>query len=171
MIFISQSGITDARRSADWDDWYLGHLAAMAAVPGIGSAQRFAALDDGPPPSLAMYSIAAADMFDSEIYLKTRGMGPWKPLIDTRHYKRNLFDGLERAPAIPAEAILLVADRAEPAPALAALSWLRAVGLDRSTPFRGLAVAADQPVARRLADAIGGPVALYRPVTRRYGAA
>jgi hypothetical protein len=171
VIFTSQSGITDARRRADWDDWYLGHLTAMAAVPGIGSAQRFAALDDGPPPSLAMYSITAPDVFDSEIYLETRGMGPWKALIDARHYKRNLFEGLDVAPSVPPDAILLVADRAVPEPALPALTWLRTVGLDRSTPVRAVAVLADLPAARHLAAAIGGPVALYRPITRRYGAA
>lgn len=171
MIFTSQSGITDASRGADWDDWYVGHLEAMAAVPGIGSAQRFAALDDGPPPSLAMYSIEAPDVFDSAIYLQTRGMGPWKSLIDARHYKRNLFEGLDTAPAVASDAILLVADRPAAEPTLPALTWLRAVGLDRSTPFRAIAVLADQAAARRLAATIGRPAALYRPVTRRYGAA
>jgi len=171
MIFTSQSGITDARSSADWDQWYVGHLAAMAAVPGIGSAQRFAALEDGPPPSLAMYSIAGPDVFDSEIYLRTRGMGPWKTLIDTRHYKRNLFEGLDTAPVVAPDASLLVADRDTPEPALPGLSWLRTVGLDRSTRFRAIAVLADLPAARRLEAALGGPAALYRPITRRYGAA
>jgi len=171
VIFTSQSGITDASRGADWDQWYLGHLEAMAAVPGIGSAQRFTALDDGPPPSLAMYSIAAPTVFDSEIYLRTRGMGPWKPLIDTRHYKRNLFEGLDTAPVVTSDATLLVVDRATPEPSLPILTWLRAVGLDRSTPFRAIAVLADVAAARRLAGEIGGPVALYRPATRRYGSA
>jgi len=169
VIFTSQSGITDASLGAAWDDWYLGHLEAMAAVPGIGSAQRFAALDRGPPPSLAMYSVAHAAVFDSEIYLRTRGMGPWRQLIDASHYKRNLFDGLDTAPAVAPDAILLVADRAAAAPVLPALTWLQSVGLDRSTPFRAIAVLADLATARRLADTIGGAVALYRPVTRRYG--
>jgi hypothetical protein len=81
-ILLQQSGITDTSRGADWDQRYLGYLEAMAAVPGIGSSQRFAALDDGPPPSLAMYSISAPAVSDSEIYPQTRGTGPWKPLID-----------------------------------------------------------------------------------------
>ncbi|MEJ0068840.1 MAG: hypothetical protein WDO24_09075 [Pseudomonadota bacterium] len=170
MIFTSQSGLTDTSRSAAWDAWYLGHLDAMAAVPGIGSAQRFAALDPGPPPSLAMYSIASPAVFESEIYLRTRGMGPWKPLIDPNHYRRNLFDGLDTAPEIAPPGILLVVDRAAPEPTGRGLVWLRAVGLDRSTPFRGLAVLADLPAARALAATISGSVALYQPVTRRYGA-
>jgi len=169
MIFTSQSGLTDASRAAAWDDWYIGHLEAMAAVPGIGSAQRFAALESGPPPSLAMYSVASAAVFDSEIYRRTRGMGPWQPLIDQRHYHRNLFDGLQTAPDVAAAATLLVIDRETPVSAGPAVTWLRAVGLDRSTPYRGLAVLPDIDVARRQAAAIDGLVALYRPVTRRYG--
>jgi hypothetical protein len=168
VIFTSQSGLTDAGRSALWDAWYLGHLEAMASVPGIGSAQRFAALDPGPPPSLAMYSIASPAVFESAIYLQTRGMGPWRTLIDPNHYRRNLFDGLDTAPAIAPTDILLVIDRAAPDPTGHGIAWLRAVGLDHSTPHRGIAVVADPVAARALATAIGGAVALYRPVTRRY---
>src|SRR5579863_915445 len=101
MIFISESGLLDASRTAEWDTWYRGHLAAMAAVPGVSSAQRFRALDDGPPPSLAMYTVASLAVFDSEIYLRTRGMGPFVPVIDRRLHRRNLFDGLDIAPDVP----------------------------------------------------------------------
>lgn len=170
MIFTSQSGLTDPGHSPAWDEWYLGHLAAMATVPGIGSAQRFLALDTGPPPSLAMYSIASPDVFQSAIYLSVRGMGPWQRLIDPQHYKRNLFDGLAVAPTIDPDsgAVLVVVDRDAPAPTEAGLTWLRAVGLDRSMACRGITVASDDAAARGLAATIGGTVALYRPVTRRY---
>jgi hypothetical protein len=170
MIFASQSGLIEPGRSREWDAWYVGHLEAMAAVPGIDSAQRFVALEPGPPPSLAMYSVATPAVFESDIYRRTRGMGPWQAVIDRRHYHRNLFDGLAAAPEVPSGAVLLVVDRAAPEPSDAALTWLRAVDLDRSTPFRGIAVLTDAAAARRRASAIGGTVALYRPVTRRYGA-
>src|ERR1700687_5572210 len=112
MIFTSESGLTDPSRMAEWDAWYQGHLAAMAAVPGITSAQRFRALDEGPPPSLAMYTVASPAVFDSEIYLRTRGMGPFVPLVDGRLHRRNLFDGLGVAPDVAEGGILLIADRA-----------------------------------------------------------
>jgi hypothetical protein len=165
MIFTSQSGLLDASRGAEWDAWYVGHLAVMAAVPGIGSAQRLIAIADGTPPSLAIYTVASAAVFETADYLRIRGMGPWRDLIDPRHYRRNLFDGLDEAPEIPPDGILVVADRDSPQGA--GLTWLRAVGFDRSTPFRGIAVAADQRTARHMADAIDGPVALYRPVAAR----
>lgn len=167
MIFTSQSGITDAGRLAEWGEWYLGHLAAMAAVPGIGSAQRFWTDDPGHPPNLAMYSIASPAVFESEIYLRTRGMGPWVPLIDRRYYRRNLFDGLEVAPEVAPDQVLVVAERDAPAPADPRVTWLRTVGLDRTTRFRGIAVLRE-PDARALAGALGEPVALYRPISRRY---
>jgi hypothetical protein len=160
MIFMSQSGLTDARRAADWDAWYVEHLRIMLTVPGISSAQRF--VTDAPDysPSLAMYSIAGAEVFDDPYYRSVRGLGEWQPLVDRRHYKRNLFTGLDRAPAVAATALLLVADRAREDAALAdlGLTWLICAGIDRSTGVRGIAVADAVPRARE-------GVAIYRPVT------
>ena len=77
----------------------------------------------------------------------------------------NLFAGLDIAPEVPDTGLLLVADRDEPEPMLAGIAWtwLEAVGLDRSTPYRGIAVVSS-------ANAIsvpGADVASYRPVTGR----
>lgn len=167
MIFISESGLTDPSRLREWDEWYLGHLAAMAAVPGISSAQRFRALGEGVPPSLAMYTVASPAVFDSEDYRRTRGMGPFVPVVDESLHRRNLFDGLDVAPQIAADDILLVADRAEAKAGPPELVWLRAVGLDRSTTYRGIAVFRDLQSAREMAGQIGG-AALYAPMTKRF---
>src|SRR4051812_8330429 len=100
MIFTSESGLTDPGRLGEWDAWYLGHLAAMVAVPGISSAQRFRALTAGVPPSFAMYTVASPAVFDRNVYRQTRGMGPFVPLVDERLHRRNLFDGLDAAPNV-----------------------------------------------------------------------
>ncbi|HEV2008353.1 MAG TPA: hypothetical protein VGQ88_06475 [Burkholderiales bacterium] len=162
MIFISQSGITDATRAADWDRWYLEHLRIMATVPGIASAQRFKTDMPGFPPSLAIYSVASPAVFNDPYYLSVRGMGEWLALIDRQHYKRNLFDGLEHAPIVADGAYLLVADRARAEGAISGIefTWLKSVALDRSTPYRGLAVAKSMP-------AFDATVAVYRPATPR----
>ena len=164
MIFTSESGLTDLSRMAEWDSWYRGHLAAMVAVPGITSAQRFRALDEGPPPSLAMYTVASPAVFDSDIYLRTRGMGPFVPLVDRGLHKRNLFEGLDVAPEVPMGGILLVIDRAAADPAAEGVAWLRAAAIDRSTPYRGLTVFPDLAGARRAAARLGGG-ACYVPIT------
>lgn len=160
MIFMSQSGLVDPRREAEWDAWYVEHLHIMLTVPGIYSAQRFKTDTPGCPPSLAIYGVAGAAVFDDPCYRSVRGMGEWLPLIDRRYYRRNLFAGLERAPAVPLDAVLMLADRDSEDGALSALglTWLECVGIDRSTPYRGIAVTSGTP------PVLPG-VAIYRPVT------
>jgi hypothetical protein len=164
MIFMSQSGLTDASRQSEWDRWYVEHLKLMASVTGIDSAQRFQTTNRSYPMSLAMYSIASAHVFDDPYYLSVRGMGEWQPLIDRAQYKRNLFEGLERAPAVAEDSFLLVADRDQPEPGRAGIEWiwLECVGIDRSTPYRGIAVVPAR-VAERGARHSG--IAVYAPVT------
>lgn len=161
MIFMSQSGLADPGRAADWDRWYVEHLRIMLTVPGIHSAQRFTTDSPDHPPSLAMYSIAGAEVFDDPYYRSVRGMGEWLPLIDRRYYRRNLFTGMERAPAVDSNALLLVADREREDAALADLGlvWLACAGIDRSTPLRGIAVTRVAPAARP-------GLAIYRPATQ-----
>lgn len=165
MIFTSQSGLSDPAREAAWDAWYLEHLRIMVTVPGIGSAQRFKTVTPGHSPSLAMYSIASPDVFTDPYYQSVRGMGEWLPLIDKRYYRRNLFAGLDAAPVVGDGLVLLVADREHPSEiAGIALTWLEAAGLDRSTPYRGIAI-----VGRDAAQGLArGDIALYRPVTMRF---
>jgi RimJ/RimL family protein N-acetyltransferase len=166
MIFTSESGLTDPARVPEWDEWYLGHLAAMIGVPGVLSAQRFRRVEGDAPPSLAVYTVASPAVFESEVYLRTRGMGPFIPVVDRRLHRRNLFAGLEAAPVVKSDAVIAVLDRATPE-AIEGVAWLEAVGIDRSTAYRGLAVLPDLTAARRLAAAAGA-VALYRPMTRRF---
>jgi hypothetical protein len=167
MIFTSESGLTDPGRLVEWDKWYLGHLAAMVAVPGISSAQRFRALTAGVPPSLAMYTIASPAVFDSDIYRRTRGMGPFIPVVDERLHRRNLFEGLDDAPHVATDAILLVADRDSRQADDHEVVWLKAVGLDCSTRYRGIAILPDRARARAASARIRG-AALYAPMTERF---
>lgn len=164
MIFMSQSGLSDAAREGDWDRWYLDHLGIMATVPGISSAQRFKTSSPGHSPSLAMYSVSSASVFQDPYYLSVRGMGEWLALIDKQYYRRNLFDGAQRAPEVPEDRVLLVADRGQPEDALAGIAWtwLECAGIDRSTPYRGIAVVEDAQ-ARNLDQAFR--IGVYRPAT------
>jgi hypothetical protein len=164
MIFVSQSGLTDHSRAADWDAWYVEHLRIMATVPGVSSAQRFKTATPGSSPSLAIYSVTSADVFKDPYYLSVRGMGEWLALIDRRYYKRNLFSGLDHAPRVADNAVMLVADReqAEGSVAGIAFTWLKCEGIDYSTPYRGLAV-----IEGVALPALDDTVAVYRPVTPR----
>ncbi len=164
MIFNSQSGITDRTRDADWAQWYFEHLRIMATVPGVFSAQRFTTTHPGHPPSLAMYGVASAEVFKGEYYQRVRGMGEWLPLIDKQWYRRNLFDGLDVAPVVNEDQVLLVADRDAPDASLSAsFTWLTVAGIDRSTPYRGIAV-----VNNNALSALPDNVAIYTPASTRY---
>ena len=163
MIFMSQSGLTDATREHEWDSWYFEHLSIMRTVAGFDSAQRFKLLEGDNSPSLAMYSVASPEVFRDPRYLNVRGMGEWIPLIDQRHYRRNLFAGVDHAPYVGDSQLLLVADRNEPDPDLdgATWTWLEAVAIDRSTPWRGIALADRGAVP----DLRGKRVDVYCPVS------
>jgi hypothetical protein len=165
MIFMSQSGLTVPGRQAEWDQWYLAHLQVMLTVNGIESAQRFALIQGDNAPSLALYTMVSPDVLQDAYYLRIRGMGAWLPLIDRRHYRRNLFAGLAAAPEVPEAHVLLVADRQQPEPMRdgIAWTWLEAVALDRVPPYRGLAVVSSAGAR----GAQGAAVASYRPVTGR----
>jgi hypothetical protein len=167
MIFMSQSGLVEPSRESEWDRWYLEHLAIMSSVPGISSAQRFKTSSAGEPPSLAIYSVAGPQVFQDPYYLSVRGMGEWLSFIDKRYYRRNLFFGLETAPNVAEGQVLLVADRRKPESDAegVAWAWLECVGIDRSTPYRGIAVVTDS-TARNMEAANG--IAIYRPVSARY---
>jgi len=140
---MSQSGIIDRAKDAAWDEWYREHLRVMRRVNGITSATRYKTSTPDWPPSLAMYSVASPAVFEDPYYLSVRGMGDWLPLIDRRYYRRNLFEGLETAPAVRPGQVLLVTDQPAPVDTLQTIPfcWLRSIGLDRSTPWRGIAVA------------------------------
>lgn len=164
MIFMSQSGLLDRTGDDDWDRWYLEHLRAMVTAPGIPSAQRFRTDTPGSPPSLAIYSVASPAVFDDPLYLSVRGFREWQPLIDRQYYHRNLFDGLDVMPDVAEDGCLLVTDRELPEGAIHGIEfeWLACVGIDRSTPYRGIAV---RPANR--VPPLDPAVAVYRPVTPR----
>jgi len=168
MIFMSQSAITTPERESEWDRWYIDHLRIMVTVPGISSAQRFKTETPDYPRSLAMYSIASPDVFSDAYYQSIRGLGEWAQLVDRRYYRRNLFDGAERAPGVNVGHVLLVADRDTPEAGLADVDWkwLTCVGVDLSTPYRGIAVV-DRKTGERAASSAN--VALYVPATMPVG--
>ena len=161
---MSQSGLADLTREKEWDAWYNEHLRIMLTVPGVSSTQRFKTDTPAYSPSLAMYSFSSAAVFQDPYYLSVRGMGEWLPLISREHYHRNLFEGLDAAPEVGEDDILLVTDRETPETGTGGLrfTWLKAVAIDRSTPYRGIAVVGRRELTAR---ALSAKVGIYRPVT------
>jgi hypothetical protein len=166
MLYVVEMDFVEPSRQAEWDAWYVEHLHVLLAVPGFHTAQRFVCLSPWRAPWLAIYSVDAPEVFESAPYRARGGRdstGEWKPLM--RHWDRNVYDGLERAPAVGDDQALLLAD-AEPASVRGlgiGYCWLDAVGLDRTVRRRGLAVV-DAALGRRLALGRMDTVRAYCPL-------
>jgi hypothetical protein len=169
MIYIVECALTVNQSDADWIRWYHSmkppHI-LPTAVPGVSSTQRFKGININPPAYFAIYSVASADVMSSDAYRNAGGgrfqTEDWKPIIT--FWNRDLFDSAN-APDVPMDAMLLVLDRPapEPSPPGIAFQWLPAIGLDRSTPYRGLAVLSNADAARLPRDSLQG-LRTFRPV-------
>ena len=174
MIYMVEMGFPHPEREAEWHAWYLAHIRVLLTVPGFRAAQRFQAIVDGTPsPYLALHEVASAALFDSPAYRSRGGptsVGEWRALQTNWH--RNLLDGIEESPEVPAEAHLLVLRDARDAvlPEGVAVSWLRGVGLDRTIGECGLAVVGDPAPLLALAER-DKRICLYRPISEKIRAA
>lgn len=155
----------------EWNAWYGGNLRVLLSVPGFASAQRFRVPDAAPHRYMAMYTVAGPEVFESEAYRAAGGGGAnsvkFRPAYQV--WVRNLFDGIDAAPEVHPGQCLLAVDAAERGGALAGVSlqWGRAIGLHRTTPWRGLAVVASAS-ANALRDRVG--VTIYEPHGARLSA-
>jgi hypothetical protein len=159
---------TIKQNDADWLRWYhsMKPPHVLPTVPGISSTQRFKGVNVNPPAYFAIYSVTSADVMMSDAYRNAGGgrfqTEDWKPIIT--FWNRDLFDGAD-APDVPMDSLLLVLDRAKPkdAPLGIPFRWLPCVGLDRSTPYRGLAVLGRAAVEKLPVASVPG-LRVFRPV-------
>jgi hypothetical protein len=156
-------------REAEWHEWYLAHIKVLLSVPGFRASQRFQSILPAPAPYLALHQVDSGAIFDSAEYRSRGGpssTGEWRD----RHtnWRRNLLEGLDETPEVPAGAHLLRLENAGDIalPAGIAVAWTEAVGLDRDARAFGLA-AIDDPaplldLARR-----DERLRLYRPISEK----
>jgi hypothetical protein len=169
MIYIVECALTEKQTDEDWMRWYHSmkppHI-LPTAVPGILSTQRFKGISVKPPAYFAMYGVTSADVMTSEAYRNAGGgrfqTEDWKPIIS--FWNRDLFAGAD-APDVPMGSILLVLDRPTPegSPLGIPFQWLPCIGLDRSTPYRGLAMLGAAELDRFPIGTVPG-LRTFRPV-------
>lgn len=144
MIYTVECSFADPHSEAEWNAFYsLDKLPALISVSGFHTSQRFKALSAGCPVYLALHSIDSLDTLTGEEYIQKGGgnFARWQQHITDWH--RNLYEGIERAPAV-GETEYLVLSTTGPQP-------LRGLGL---TPFAMRAVAMEKfPEQRWLAKA------------------
>jgi hypothetical protein len=142
MIYMVEMALLDTDRRAEWDAWYVAHQYRLLSIPGFRASQRFEAIHPVTSPFVALHEVASADVFTSPAYRAQAGptnTGEWQAKMNNWH--RNLF-ALDHSPDVPMELRLVVVetDGASGLPDDASVTWMDAVGLDRSVPRRGLAV-------------------------------
>ncbi len=144
MIYTVECQFTDPASEAGWNDFYsLEKLPALISVAGFHTSQRFKALRPGCPTYLALHSIDGLDvLLGSEYRLKGGGnFSRWQEHIADWH--RNLYAGLDRAPAV-SQGEYLVLSSVGPEPLVRrglAPAAIHSVALDRSPERRWLATA------------------------------
>src|SRR5713101_10178375 len=143
MIYMVEMALLDLARRAEWDAWYVAHQHRLLSIPGIRASQRFEAIHAAESPFVALHEVGSPEVFTGPTYRAKAGpsnTGEWQAKMGNWH--RNLFDGLDHTPDVPMDSrLVVVEDEAGAAPpAGVTLTWLTAVGLDRSVRRRGLAV-------------------------------
>lgn len=173
MIYMVDHVFANPQTEPAWHEWYSGYLHKLMSVPGFGSAQRFKAINETPHRFLAMYSVASADVYQSEGYKAIGGGGSQSARFhgDYNLWTRNLFEGANDVPVVKDRQWVYALDSATPdrvVPFGEKPLWLKSVGLHQTTPYRAVVVldAATLETARAKAAGAGF---FYTPFTPRLG--
>lgn len=109
MVYTVECSFAHPGSEAEWNDFYsLEKLPALISVSGFHTSQRFKALSAGCPVYLAIHSIDNLDILQGDEYRQKGGgnFARWQQHITEWH--RNLYGGLDRAPAIGEDEYLVV---------------------------------------------------------------
>lgn len=142
MIYTVECSFADPGSEAEWNEFYsLDKLPALISVSGFHTSQRFKAQSDGCPVYLALHSIDGLDVLAGEEYHQKGGgnFARWQQHITDWH--RNLYGGIERAPAIgEGEYLALSATGPEPLVGLGLTPHaMHAVAMEKFPEYRWLA--------------------------------
>lgn len=135
MIYTVECSYSDSASEEEWNDFYSLHkLPALISVRGFHTSQRFRACGTGCPTYLALHSIDGLQVLQGDEYTRKGGgnFARWQQHITDWH--RNLYSGLDRAPAVEQGDYLLVS-RVGPEPLIAmgtAFDALHSVALDHA---------------------------------------
>ena len=167
MIYMVEMALVDTARRAEWEAWYTAHQHTLLSIPGIHASQRFETIHKTASPFVALHEVDSPEIFASPAYRAKAGpsnTGEWQAKMNNWH--RNVFDGVEHTPDVSMDSRLLLveAEGRTAVPDGVRVSWMTAVGLDRSVARRGLAVVPDA-VAHRFVGAPG--VRVLKPLAPR----
>ena len=168
MIYTVECSFADPASEAEWNDFYSrDKLPALISVSGFHTSQRFRALRGGCPVYLALHSIDGLDVLAGEEYRQKGGgnFARWQQRITDWH--RNLYGGIERAPAIDeGEYLALSAIGPEPLIRLGLTSYaMHAVAMEKFPEYRWLAKVERNQMCD--IEQLPDDVHVYAPMTRQ----
>ncbi|WP_252349142.1 sugar ABC transporter [Ochrobactrum sp. BTU1] len=142
MIYTVECSFADPASEEEWNDFYSKEkLPALISVSGFQTSQRFKALSGGCPVYLALHSIEGLDILTGDEYRRKGGgnFARWQRHITDWH--RNLYGGVERAPAIgEGEYLAMSAEGPEPLIRLGLTPCaMHAVAMEKFPEYRWLA--------------------------------
>jgi hypothetical protein len=169
VIYMVEMDMNLGDREAEWQAWYLAHIKVLLTVPGFRASQRFKSLLPAPAPYLALHQVDSGAIFDSPEYRSRGGpssTGEWRALHT--NWRRNLLEGLDETPDIPADKYVLRLENAHDVtlPATISPAWTKTVGLDRDAAEFGLAIIDDPAPLLDLARR-DPRVRLYQPISEK----
>jgi hypothetical protein len=143
VIYMVEMALLDSARRAEWEAWYVAHQQKLLSIAGIRASQRFEALHKAESPFAALHEVDSPDVLTSASYRAQAGptnTGEWQTKMNNWH--RNVFDGVAHTPDVPTDSCLLVVEAhgGSALPGGVTVTWMTAVGLDRSVARRGLAI-------------------------------
>ena len=166
MLYIVEMALYPGHTDAEWQRWESEMKSAelFMSVPGFRSAQRFKGVTD-PLAYCAVYSVASAEVMTSPGYLGIGGgvrVGHWNDRI--AYWHRDTAEGLGIAPAVAEDHVLLMKKTASLDFADEGLPFIRltTVGLNRSVPYRGVAILPAAEAMRRVKA--GSDIQIYSPI-------
>lgn len=167
MLYMVECGFSDPAHEKAWNDYYTSRkLDEVLAVPGFRTSQRFKAITAIAAPYLAIHTVDSLEVMTGDAY-RSLGGGSFDRTYQgyITHWHRNLFGGLDRAPAIAEGEFLAVTDQvpAKLSGAGVGFIWLAIAGLDASTPQRGIA-RIDRAHAEALMKTQRGLIDVYAPM-------
>ena len=167
MIYMVEMALLDTARRAEWDAWYVAHQHRLLSIPGFRASQRFETIHVAESPFVALHEVDSPEIFAGPTYRTTAGpsnTGEWRAKMGNWH--RNLFGGVDHTPDVPLDArlVLVEDDSGSALPDGVGVTWMEAVGLDRSVQRRGLAVM-PPATADRLVGTLG--IRVLKPIGAR----
>jgi hypothetical protein len=165
MLYMVECDISDRHVEAEWNAYYTERkLDEVLSVPGFRTSQRFKALEPFASPYLAIHTVDSLDVLTGDAY-RSGGGGSFDPRFQPYiiNWHRNVFSGMNRAPAVADDELIAVVDDAREKLSDARFTWLEPAGLDRSVSSRGIA-RVGRAEGERLAEAHRGIVRVYRPL-------